>query len=764
VDEKRLRKYFSSRGVVTDAKVIRRKDGKSRCFGFVGFQNEKDASNARDFFDKTYMDTSRIQVEVAKARGSSDIQRPWSQHSKGSSRHAEKHPEMYTKEQNIEDDEDDEQEESSSTQKDDGKSAERKLKLQEFLRLSKASSSKQDSQSWADNPDLVHENLVDASETTAKYEDDEDDLAFLKSKTTDNFSDDDNDDDDAKTKKKQVQDTLADTGRLFLRNLSYQCEEDAIREAFSKYGKLTEVHVPVDRAGRRKGIAFVSYMFPEDAVRALTSMDAQIFRGRILHVLPAQQRKKEDDEEDDQEETDEKKKKKLSWKKQKEKKRREEANNEASWNTLFLRADTVVDRLAKHMKLKKSDILDRESNASMAVQMALAETHILETTKQQLEDAGVNLEALNQSARRNGVAKAERNDRVLLVKNLPAETKSGELTRLFAPFGEIGRFVFPEPNVIALIEFLDSSGASRAFRGLAYKRFKHVPLYLEWAPKNVFHNQVATDKEMASASVTTTSTHSNMNATTTTTSGEIDSTTAVPTLFVKNLNFATTTKRLLKAFQRKCQGVRSANVATRQGKRNKKNNETAVLSMGYGFVEFDSSETALTALKSAQGMVIDGHKIELRLSRKESADKVVAAEKLARKSKKRSADPRGNEDGDKLMVKNLAFEATRQEVRELFGSFGQLRSVRIPRKFDGGHRGFGFVEYISKQDAKNAFKQLTSTHFYGRRLVVEWAASSASIEDLRAKSKRELSTLKRTAPIQKSGDSTFDREQKFLDM
>ena len=51
VDEKRLRKYFSSRGVVTDAKVIRRKDGKSRCFGFVGFQNEKDASNARDFFD-----------------------------------------------------------------------------------------------------------------------------------------------------------------------------------------------------------------------------------------------------------------------------------------------------------------------------------------------------------------------------------------------------------------------------------------------------------------------------------------------------------------------------------------------------------------------------------------------------------------------------------------------------------------------------------------------------------------------------------------
>ena len=199
-----------------------------------------------------------------------------------------------------------------------------------------------------------------------------------------------------------------------------------------------------------------------------------------------------------------KRSKKLSWKKQKEKKRKEEADNEASWNTLFLRADTVVDRLAKHMKFKKSDILDRESNASMAVQMALAETHILETTKQQLENAGVNLDALNQSARRNGVSKSERNDRVLLVKNLPVETKAAELTRLFAPFGEIGRFVFPEPNVIALIEFLESSSARRAFRGLAYKRFKHVPLYLEWAPKDVFHNLVATSKEMAAASVSAT--------------------------------------------------------------------------------------------------------------------------------------------------------------------------------------------------------------------------------------------------------------------
>ena len=262
VDEKRLRKHFSSKGVVTDAKVIRRKDGNSRCFGFIGFQNESSARDAVDFFHRTYMDTSRIQVEIAKAKGSSDIKRPWSQHSKGSSRHAEKHPELY-----VEKNEEEEEEEitkKATSDMDDSKSAERKLKLQEFLKLSKVSSSKQDSQSWADNPDLLNISAKDTKEQDQE-EEEEDDLAFLKSKTTDNFSDDEED------VKKNTKDTLADTGRLFLRNLSYQCDEDAIRETFSKYGKVTEIHVPVDRAGRRTGIAFVSYLFPEDAVRLHSS-------------------------------------------------------------------------------------------------------------------------------------------------------------------------------------------------------------------------------------------------------------------------------------------------------------------------------------------------------------------------------------------------------------------------------------------------------------------------------------------------------------
>lgn len=32
--------------------------------------------------------------------------------------------------------------------------------------------------------------------------------------------------------------------------------------------------------------------------------------------------------------------------------------------------------------------------------------------------------------------------------------------------------------------------------------------------------------------------------------------------------------------------------------------------------------------------------------------------------------------------------------------------MRLPRKFDGAHRGFAFVEFVSKKEAKNAMDAL----------------------------------------------------------
>lgn len=36
----------------------------------------------------------------------------------------------------------------------------------------------------------------------------------------------------------------------------------------------------------------------------------------------------------------------------------------------------------------------------------------------------------------------------------------------------------------------------------------------------------------------------------------------------------------------------------------------------------------------------------------------------------------------------------------------------------GHHRGFAFVEFVTKQEAQNALQALSSTHLYGRHLVI----------------------------------------------
>lgn len=49
---------------VSDAKIVRTKDGKSRQFAFVGFTSEHDAEEALKYYNRTFLDTSRIQVRT----------------------------------------------------------------------------------------------------------------------------------------------------------------------------------------------------------------------------------------------------------------------------------------------------------------------------------------------------------------------------------------------------------------------------------------------------------------------------------------------------------------------------------------------------------------------------------------------------------------------------------------------------------------------------------------------------------------------------
>lgn len=51
---------------VTDARVLHKKDGTSRRMGFIGYRTTEEAQKAKDWFDGTWIQGSRIKVDFAK--------------------------------------------------------------------------------------------------------------------------------------------------------------------------------------------------------------------------------------------------------------------------------------------------------------------------------------------------------------------------------------------------------------------------------------------------------------------------------------------------------------------------------------------------------------------------------------------------------------------------------------------------------------------------------------------------------------------------
>ncbi|MES1914593.1 MAG: hypothetical protein MHM6MM_006645, partial [Cercozoa sp. M6MM] len=344
----------------------------------------------------------------------------------------------------------------------------------------------------------------------------------------------------------------------------------------------------------------------------------------------------------------------------------------------------------------------------VAVRVAVAETQVVQETKQWLTSHGVDLGAFQGKRRAT-----PRSDTVLLVKNLPYDDSVTEqaLRDLFGPGNksvQLGRVLLPPTKVLAIVEFFEPSEAKAAFRRLAYRNFHNVPLYLEWAPQRALSESQKPERPQTQAE---SKQEENEAA-----AADEDEQTGATTLFVKNLNFDTTSETLEHAFSKHGK-LRSARVVTHTKKRARGQEE--VLSRGFGFVEFESARDAQRALDTMQGTVLDGHTLDIALS-----------ETAGGKTRGKGKSAKGM--GTKITVKNLAFQAKPSEVRALFATYGQLKSLRMPKKFNGGHRGFAFVEFVTQQEALAAFEALSaSTRLYGRRLVLEWANAPLSETELR---------------------------------
>ena len=97
--------------------------------------------------------------------------------------------------------------------------------------------------------------------------------------------------------------------------------------------------------------------------------------------------------------------------------------------------------------------------------------------------------------------------------------------------------------------------------------------------------------------------------------------------------------------------------------------------------------------------MLDGHNLELKFSNRSSTQST-------QKSKKTNLNQQNVEKSSKLLVRNIPFEAKAKEIEELFRVFGELKYVRLPKKVDGAHRGFGFVDFVTINDAEVNFKKI----------------------------------------------------------
>ena len=78
---------------------------------------------------------------------------------------------------------------------------------------------------------------------------------------------------------------------VFVRNLPYDATDAQLEEHFSDVGPLKEAYVIRDKKTKvGRGFAFVSYVLPEDAQRAVATLNGSTFQGRKISVDGAKSR------------------------------------------------------------------------------------------------------------------------------------------------------------------------------------------------------------------------------------------------------------------------------------------------------------------------------------------------------------------------------------------------------------------------------------------------------------------------------------------
>ncbi|KAJ6340027.1 hypothetical protein OIU77_007885, partial [Salix suchowensis] len=81
------------------------------------------------------------------------------------------------------------------------------------------------------------------------------------------------------------------SSKLFVGGISFQTDDNGLKEAFDKYGNVVEARIIMDlETGRSRGFGFITYTSSEEASSAIQAMDGQDLHGRRVRVNYATER------------------------------------------------------------------------------------------------------------------------------------------------------------------------------------------------------------------------------------------------------------------------------------------------------------------------------------------------------------------------------------------------------------------------------------------------------------------------------------------
>lgn len=132
--------------------------------------------------------------------------------------------------------------------------------------------------------------------------------------------------------------------------------------------------------------------------------------------------------------------------------------------------------------------------------------------------------------------------------------------------------------------------------------------------------------------------------------------------------------------------------------------------------------------------------------------KKVKAQKYKRaeqKSNNNANDSANDNKKPRIIIRNLSFKATPEDIKRLYEPFGQIEDINFPKRADGSPVGCCFVEFKQLVDASKAIFNTNKKEFLGRVINSSWAISKS----------RYCEKLKREAEIANTADQDEEDEE-----